>query len=131
MEPHLRNLLLVAAGGAVGSASRYAVGQIVQTIGWMNTFPLGTLVVNIAGCFLIGIATGLSESSGIVTPATRLFVVTGVLGGFTTFSAFGNETVLLARTGNFSLAFINVLLSILAGLGAVLAGFGTIRLFFK
>jgi fluoride exporter len=113
---------LVAAGGAVGSACRYAAAALVQLAIRPATFPLGTAVINVTGCFAIGVLAGLAERGGMLSPGSRLLLMTGFLGGFTTFSAFGLETVQLARNGATTLALANTLGQILAGFLAVLAG---------
>jgi CrcB protein len=115
-------ILLVGLGGFVGSVIRYL------SSGWMHeafpavSFPIGTLFVNVAGCLVIGILGGLSEIYSVFTPHVRLFVFVGILGGFTTFSTFGNETMALMRDGQFMWAFINVFSSVGAGLFAVWLG---------
>lgn len=105
--------LAVMAGAALGGLARYMITSRVA-------FPWGTLFVNITGCFLIGlIATILAERS----PSTlSVFVVTGILGGYTTFSAFGWETVQLTRQGEHMLALANILVSVTAGYAAVWLG---------
>ena len=85
----VKDLITVGRGGALGSMARYLVGQLTQRL--LGTgFPWGTLAANISGCFLIGIAYGLLQTAEASTP--RLFIIVGVLGGFTTFSAFGSES---------------------------------------
>lgn len=113
--------LAVMAGAAAGGLLRYVISTAVNDR-YTGRFPLGTFVVNIAGCFLIGLAmTILTER---VAPHRNwgLFLVTGMLGGFTTFSTFGWETMLIARQGNTLLAFANVVLSAAAGFAAVWCG---------
>jgi CrcB protein len=100
----LRLLLLVAAGGAIGSVLRYGVA------GWLDraSFPWGTFVVNLSGTFLLALLFFVSVGRGLFGPEARTFVFVGVLGGYTTFSTFGLETVALARAGNTALALANV-----------------------
>lgn len=86
-------------------------------------FPWGTLGVNIIGCFFIGLFFGLGESRQLFSSQTRLFLLVGVLGGFTTFSTFGLESINLLRDGEAARALANVLLHVIVGLGAVWAGF--------
>jgi CrcB protein len=114
-----RELLLVGAGGAVGSALRYAVSGAVA----MAAFPAGTLVVNVTGSLLIGLVAGLAESRSLISAEAWLFLVTGVLGGYTTFSAFSLETLLLLRGGQTTTAVTSAALQILLGVAAALAGF--------
>ena len=112
--------LLVAAGGALGALLRYAVsGLALRVLG--SSFPWGTLVVNLSGCLLIGLAWGFAEESGL-SPAVRIFFMTGVLGAYTTFSTFGIETVNLFRDGALGLVLVNVLASNFVGFAAVAAG---------
>ena len=114
-------LFLAGIGGFVGSSLRYAVTGCVQTWSRSIGFPYGTLAVNLIGCFLIGFLSQLAESRGVFTAESRTFVFIGILGGFTTFSAFGNETMNLWRDGENLLAMANVAAHLLLGLGAVWA----------
>jgi len=112
-------LFLAGIGGFIGSSLRYAVTGYVQTWSRSIDFPYGTLAVNLIGCFLIGFLSQLAESRGVFTAESRTFVFIGILGGFTTFSAFGNETMNLWRDGENLLAMANVASHLLVGLGAV------------
>lgn len=118
-------LVLVALGGAVGSVARYAVGAGVARL-TTSSFPFGTLTVNALGCFAIGLLVPAfipqqpTVASGHLN--AKLFLITGVLGGFTTFSAFGLETYTLYRGGHAGLAAMNAVGSVLLGLGAVALG---------
>ena len=112
-------LFLAGIGGFIGSSLRYAVTGYVQTWSRSIDFPYGTLAVNLIGCFLIGFLSQLAESRGVFTAESRTFVFIGILGGFTTFSAFGNETMNLWRDGQNLLATANVAAHLLLGLGAV------------
>jgi CrcB protein len=120
-------LLAVTLGGALGSAARYLVQGWVQErasarAGWIALFPLGTLTVNLAGCFAVGLLATLLQERLLVAPEMRSFVLLGLLGGFTTFSSFGFETLALARAGNLPLAFVNVAASVGLGLVGVWLG---------
>ena len=116
-------LLLVALGGAIGSVLRYAVSGFVQGKANATTaFALGTLVVNESGCFLIGVVAGLTDARGLLGPASRTFLAVGVLGGYTTFSAFGHETVASMRDGAMGMALLNVAGNVVVGLFAVMVG---------
>lgn len=117
--------VLVALGGAIGAVLRYLVGTAVQA-GTGPGFPWGTLAVNVVGCLVIGVVSALADRRGDVTPETRAFLVVGVLGGFTTFSAFANETMYAARSGSTSTAVLNVLASVGLCLAAVWAGRGLV-----
>ena len=119
-------LLAVAIGGGLGSSVRYltsAAGYRVFGLG----FPVATLAVNLAGCLLIGIAFALAEDRGVMGPATRLFVMTGFLGGLTTFSTFALETVDYAHMSSFGVAAANVIASNLGGFAAVVLGQWLVR----
>jgi len=117
-----KQILIVALGGAVGSVLRYKLGGFAlhHTQAW--NFPVSTFGVNVVGCFAIGILAALVEHHDLFSPAIRLLLFTGLLGGFTTFSAFGYESVFLLRRGLLSAATSYVLLSVVCGLGAVLVG---------
>ena len=120
------NLLIVAAGGALGAAGRYAVGLLpVKT-----DFPLLTLLVNAAGAVIIGFLAGLFARGGL-TDRRLLFWKTGVCGGFTTFSAFSLEAVQLFEKGRHLAGSLYRLLSLLLCLAGVLAGQALSRLFAK
>lgn len=118
----LTQSLMVGAGGFVGSVLRFGVNGIVHR--WIPSpaFPYGTLAVNVIGCFAIGLLGGLAEARDVIGPGLRLFLFIGLLGGFTTFSTFGFETLALARTAAPVGAVANVVLHVVAGLGAVLLG---------
>jgi CrcB protein len=118
----ISSVLLVGAGGFVGSVLRFLVGGLVQSALPASTFPYGTLVVNVAGCFAIGGLSELVEAHGGLGSGARAFVLVGVLGGFTTFSAFGNETVNLVRDGQRLAAGLNVCSTLALALGAVWLG---------
>ena len=116
-------LLLIGAGGFIGSVLRYVVGGLVQTLSQSIAFPYGTLAVNILGCLCIGFLSELFDARALVGTDTRAFLVVGILGGFTTFSAFSNETMNLIRDGEAALALMNVSAQVLLGLGAVWLGY--------
>jgi CrcB protein len=109
-------------GGFAGSVLRYLVSGWVQQATRSVSFPYGTLAVNVLGCFAIGILSYLADTRGLLHAEARLFLIVGVLGGFTTFSAFGNETMNLVRDGENLLAAANVLASVLVCLVSVWAG---------
>ena len=115
--------LLVGLGGALGSVARFRCSEFVL-ISYPNLrFPLGTFAVNVLGCLVIGVLAGMSDRSGFISADTRLFLFTGVLGGFTTFSAFGLETFSLLKRGELLIAGSYVGLSVIAGILAVGVGF--------
>lgn len=120
----MKALLLVALGGAIGSVARFKLSGYVlhHTIDWR--FPAGTFAVNVIGCLVAGTLAGLAEKHDLMSPQTRLLVFTGILGGFTTFSAFGLETLFLLRRGELLVASANVFLSVALGLTALWLGLG-------
>ncbi len=118
----MNKFLLVGLGGFLGSILRYWLSGLVQESFRNVLFPVGTLVVNVLGCLAIGILAELAESRGIISTETRLFAMTGILGGFTTFSTFSNESFGLLRDGQNWAAGLNLFLSLALGLGAVWLG---------
>jgi len=123
----MKLILAIGAGSFLGGIFRYLIAQFIQTK-FLSTFPFGTMVVNVAGCFLIGLVYGLSDR-GNLSQEWRLFLATGLLGGFTTFSAFSNETVAMLRDGQLWYAMIYVGSSIILGLAGAFAGITSIKLF--
>jgi len=123
----MKIILAIGTGSFIGGISRYLLSQFVQSR-FLSAFPFGTLSVNILGCFLIGIVFGISERGGMMQE-WRLFLATGLLGGFTTFSAFSNETVGLLRNGQFYYAAIYILASVLIALAATFLGISAIKNF--
>ena len=120
--PTLSSVLFVAIGGAFGSVSRYLVGTWAQTASKSIDFPYGTLTVNLIGCFVIGFLSQLAETRGVFTSETRSLVFIGLLGGFTTFSSFGNDTINLLRDGETFNALANVGANVIVGLFLVWLG---------
>ena len=116
-------VLLVGAGGFLGAIARYGVGRGLDRVAESPWIPYGTLAANVAGCLLIGVIAGLMDHRQALSAELRAFLVVGLLGGFTTFSAFGYETLTLARAGDVSAAVGNVGVQVAAGLGAVWLGY--------
>lgn len=114
-------LFLAGIGGFIGSVLRYSVSGFVQDLSRSVEFPYGTLAVNFLGCLAIGFLSQLAETRGFFTAETRTLIFIGVLGGFTTFSAFSNETMNLWREGENLLAALNVSAHLLLCFGAVWA----------
>lgn len=127
MRTALLNLFFVGAGGFFGSIGRYLLSGAVYQIFPKLYFPIGTAVVNILGCLLIGFITGLAEVRKLLGPEMRVFLLIGLLGGFTTFSTFGFETFALLRDGAFLRVLANVLIQVIIGVSAVWLGFNLIR----
>ena len=122
----IQPIILVALGGAVGSVCRYKLSSFVlhQTINWR--FPLGTFLVNVIGCLIIGVLSGLILKFEMFSSQSRLLLITGVMGGFTTFSAFGLETFYLIREKEFLVAGSYVFGSVVIGLVALWIGFALV-----
>jgi fluoride exporter len=120
-----KQIAVVAFGGALGSIARYKLGGFVLHYG-SSDFPTSTFSVNVLGCFLIGVLAALVEHHDLFSPSMRLFLFTGLLGGFTTFSAFGYETAFLIRRTMTLTSLIYVGLSVLCGVAAVFAGLKTL-----
>jgi len=120
--PSLLSVLFAALGGAIGSVSRYLLGTWTQSISQSIDFPYGTLTVNLIGCFVIGFLSQLAETRGAFTPESRALVFIGILGGFTTFSSFGNDTINLLRDGETFNALANIGANVIVGLFLVWLG---------
>lgn len=118
----LTKIALVMTGGSVGALSRYGISLLsVRLFG--TGFPWGTLLVNLGGCFLIGISLALADRTHLMNPSARLFFVTGFLGALTTFSTYGYETFSAIHAGSHWLALGNMLLNNVLGLFLVFLGF--------
>lgn len=117
----IRNLLLIGAGSFIGGICRFLCQQLVQKH-FPSSIPLGTLSVNIIGCFLIGVLYGLSTRGNILSPELRLFAATGFCGGYTTFSSFAYENIILMQNGQFFYTAVYIILSVVVGFTAVYAG---------
>lgn len=126
---NLRDLLLIASGGALGSVLRYVVSDTVQRLLPVAMLPIGTIAVNATGSLLIGLFAGLVEYREMFGPGARLLLVVGLLGGYTTFSAFSLETLALLRAGQSLTALLNVFLQVAVGIAAAAAGFAAARAF--
>ncbi|UOG75090.1 fluoride efflux transporter CrcB [Hymenobacter tibetensis] len=122
----LRLLAVVATGGAVGSVARYLL-QLAVARHFTTPFPLGTLLVNVLGCLLIGLFYALAEKGTISTPELRLLLTTGFCGGFTTFSTFSYETLTLFENGEYVLVALYLAGSVFLGLLATFAGVALVR----
>ncbi len=116
-----KNILIVLIGGGTGSVLRYLASVLTNKY-FPTSFPVGTFVVNIIGCFIIGALTGLYLKNNLTNPDTKLLLVTGFCGGFTTLSTFAQENINLMQTNNMTLAIIYTGLSVLLGLTFVWLG---------
>ena len=118
----MSKLFLIGLAGFIGTVSRYWMsGVIAKRYG--ETFPMGTLVVNLLGCFLVGLFFYLLEERFLVNQTLRTIILMGFLGGFTTFSSFGLQTFTLLQDGEFGLALLNLSLANFLGLVLVWAGY--------
>ena len=123
----IKNILLIGLGGSIGSIARYFVSRLNNNVEWLSV-PIGTLAVNVIGSFLIGFLIGVSEKSPILTVELRMFLMVGLCGGFTTFSSFTGENLMLMRNGQFLPLFLYTGLSILLGFTAVYLGYISTKL---
>ena len=119
-QDYMLNCLVVALGVGIGACLRYLIGLIPLKEPF--AFPVKTLMINLLGCFLIGLIAALAVKNSTLSPKTVLFIKTGLCGGFTTFSTFALETETLIKTGHIGLAVIYVALSVLVGVGLAFAG---------
>ena len=115
-------LLWVGLGGFAGAILRYLVSGWAQNASGSAGFPYGTLAVNVLGCLAIGVLSWLADTRGLLSAESRLLIMVGVLGAFTTFSTFGNETLNLLRDGEVLAASLNVTANVVLCLAAVWAG---------
>ncbi len=123
MKAELTNALIIGTGGFIGALARYGLSGLVQRQVWLTTFPYGTLAVNLLGCLVIGVITGLVESRQLFGPEFRTFALIGVLGAFTTFSTFGYETFAMLRDTEYIRAAANVGVHVVLGLAVVWLGY--------
>ncbi|MFA8436346.1 MAG: fluoride efflux transporter CrcB [Marinifilaceae bacterium] len=120
----IKNILLIGMGGFVGSVARYFLSKLNLHVDFL-AIPVGTLLVNVLGSFVIGFLIGISEKSPILSADMRLLLMVGICGGFTTFSTFTSENLMLMHNGQFLSLFVYTGLSILLGFLAVYLGFVT------
>ncbi len=116
-----RNILLVGFGSMLGGIARYLVTLLAAQYS-SSGFYYGTFAANITGCFLIGMVAGMAERFEFISPELRLFLAVGICGGYTTFSSFAYENILLLQQKDYAVFFIYTAASIIVGLTAVLAG---------
>ena len=123
----IRNILLVGLGGSIGSIARYLCQKWFSE-NYPHPFPWGTFIVNITGCFLIGVIYAAAEKSTVLSPQTRLLLITGICGGFTTFSTFAFENMNLLRSGDIVYFFIYTVASVVLGIAGVFGGMAIMKL---
>jgi len=119
---YLGNILLVGLGGFLGSGLRFALSGWAQRSLAFGQFPVGTLTVNVLGCLLIGYLGGLAEQRQVMESGLRLFLLVGVLGGFTTFSTFAYESISLAQDSQYFKVMLNIVLQVVMGFSAAWLG---------
>ena len=115
------NIICVGCGGFLGAISRYII-SIYTSKQFLFKIPLGTLIVNVLGGFLIGLIMELTIKNNFISPQLKLFLTTGIMGGLTTFSTFSYETIVLIKEGNILLAILNILLNLILSLLGVVVG---------
>ena len=115
----LKKLLLVGLGGSIGSMARYAASLLIRS----KSFPFATLSVNVIGSFIIGLVFALSIKEAALSNSWKLFLATGICGGFTTFSAFSVENMELLQNGKTGMALTYIMLSIVLGILATFLGY--------
>lgn len=123
----LKQLLLIGAGGFLGSVARFLVSRLNTRVDWFS-IPIGTLAVNVVGSLLIGFLIGISEKSPILTVEWRMFLMVGLCGGFTTFSSFSGENLVLLKNGQILPLLLYTALSIFLGFTAVYLGYISTKL---
>jgi len=123
----LKQLLLIGTGGFIGSVARFLVSRLNTRVEWFS-IPIGTLTVNVVGSLLIGFLIGISEKSPVLTVEWRMFLMVGLCGGFTTFSSFSGENLVLLKNGQILPLLLYTGLSIFLGFTAVYLGYISTKL---
>ena len=117
----MKLILIVATGSGIGGVMRYGMQSLASRL-FPFPFPLGTFSVNLIGCFFIGVFVGLAEKGNILTPETRLFLITGICGGFTTFSSFSYDNIALLKSGEWLFFLLYLFGSVVLGILATYLG---------
>jgi CrcB protein len=125
----LKTIFYIALGGGLGSVLRYLTSLFFAKFQWGN-FPLGTMITNVLGCFLIGVFFGYFEKQSFSSQELKFFLITGICGGYTTFSTFSNENIQLIQGNQISTAFLYTTLSVVLGFGMTFLGLQIFRNFF-
>jgi fluoride exporter len=123
----LKQLLLIGTGGFIGSVARFLISRLNTRVEWFS-IPIGTLTVNVLGSLLIGFLIGISEKSPLLTVEWRMFLMVGLCGGFTTFSSFSGENLVLLKNGQILPLLLYTGLSIFLGFTAVYLGYISTKL---
>ena len=122
----IKNTLFIGCGSFLGGAARYLVSIAMKTVG--KGFPWGTLVVNLVGCLFIGLLWGFFSKNSNESSSWALFMTVGICGGFTTFSTFSKEALMMLQAGNFISLLAYVTISVIAGIALVAAGYYLVRI---
>lgn len=122
----MKAILIIWLGGGIGSTLRYLAQLGVNKLVTV-AFPTGTFLVNITGCFAIGLLYGISNRHTVLTSEWRLFLVTGLCGGYTTFSSFSYESISLFKEGNYTYFILYTVLSVVIGLFATIGGMNIVK----
>jgi len=122
----IKAMLIAGCGGFVGTCGRYLVGRLCACM-WHGAFPMGTFLVNIIGCFVIGLLFGMLEKTQLLTPGHSVLLVTGFCGGFTTFSAFADDMWTLVTKGDWTTFGLYLAASVVLGVLLVWAGRAVVR----
>lgn len=118
----MKMFFIVGSGSFLGGGFRYLIQkQLTDSI--QSSFPYSTLLINITGCFFLGFLLGISNKYDFLSPETRLFLTTGLCGGFTTFSTFSNDSLMLLRDANYYYFFLYVILSVVVGIICTFLGY--------
>ena len=125
-----KTILIVGMGGFLGSVARYLTQLLVERI-LHSTFPWGTFAANMAGCFIIGLVYAISERGGLLSPEWRIFLTVGFCGGFTTFSSFAFNNLVMLNEKSYLQFSGNIFLSVFLGLTAVYLGVIAIRIIYR
>ena len=122
----IKMMLIAGAGGFAGTCSRFLIGKWTAGI-YQGVFPMGTFLVNVIGCFIIGLLLGLIEKTHVMTPEENVLLITGFCGGFTTFSAFADDMWRLVNKGDWTTFGIYLATSVILGVLLVWAGRALVR----